>query len=90
MGRVVPNLSGIRELMRSDTVRDALTPRADRVLAAAESGAPVDTGAYQASLRTEDVTTEAGAGVRITADVPYAVFVEADTGNLSRALDAAG
>ncbi len=86
MARIVPNLKGIAELSQDPAVLDDLERRMQRVEQEAKSSAPVATGAYQASIHTERDAD----GVRVVADVPYALFVEADTGNLSRSLDAAG
>ena len=80
---------GIKEILNSGPVRDMLTKRAAPVLAAAQSSAPVVSGAYLQSLHIEQVTTDR-AVVRVVADVPYASDVEANTGTLARALDAAG
>jgi len=79
----------VRALLNSSGVADHLLERANRALAAAQASAPVETGAYRASLRAEIAHTDRAVG-RVVADVPYAVAVEANTGNLSRALDAAG
>lgn len=88
MGKVILNRRGIGSVLLSRTVRDDLTDRAGRVLSRAQASAPVASGAYKASLRIEQDTTDR-AVVRVVAGVPYAMVVEADTGNLSRALDAA-
>lgn len=77
------------EILNSREVRDLCTTRAERALSAARSGAPVDSGTYRASLRLEQATTDR-AVARVVADVDYAMVVEARTGNLARALDAAG
>jgi hypothetical protein len=77
------------EILNSNEVRDLCTTRAERALSAARSAAPVDSGAYRASLRLEQATTDR-AVARVVADVDYAMVVEARTGNLARALDAAG
>jgi hypothetical protein len=55
--------------------------RADRAIA----GAPVDSGAYQNSIHVETDHTDRMVK-RVIADVPYAMVVEANTGNLGRAL----
>ena len=87
--RIQLDSDGIEELLHSDSVRAELTARAERALAQAQSTAPVATGDYRDSLHIEQATTDR-AVVRVVADVPYAWAVEAETGNLSRALDAAG
>lgn len=80
--------SGMQDLLTSSEVRDDLTDRAARVLSAAKSSAPVASGTYRDSLRIVQDTTDR-AVVRVVSDVEYAPAVQAKTGNLSRALDAA-
>lgn len=91
MARTKVRLSsrGIQNLLRSAGVRRDLTRRADRVLLQARATAPEDTGAYRASLHIEQATTDR-AVVRVASDLHYAAGVEAHTGTLARALDAAG
>lgn len=86
--RIKLNGRGIEEVLHSADVRAELTTRAERCLDAAVSSAPVASGDYQASLQIEQTTTDR-AVVRVVADVPHAMLVEANTGNLARALDAA-
>lgn len=81
------NHGGMAALLKSGEVRSELTKRAEAVLSAAQSSAPVESGAYKSSLHVEQATTDR-AVVRVVADVDYALVVEANTGNLSRALDA--
>lgn len=87
------NHAEIGKLLRAEGryrgVRDELTRRMERVEAKAKADAPVETGAYRDSIHIEQDTTDR-AVVRVVADVPHAHLVEANTGNLSRALDAAG
>ena len=87
--KVKLNHAGMKALLNAPGVRDELTNRMGRVLAKAEADAPVETGAYRASLHIEQATTDRAA-VRVVADVDYALGVESKTGNLARALDAAG
>lgn len=82
--------SGMRELLKSAGVKAELQRRGERVLAAARAAAPVDTGAYKASLRLEVDEHPTRAAVHVGASVDYGMEVEADHGTLSRALDAAG
>ena len=77
------------EILNSGEVRDLCTERAQRSLEAARAAAPVASGAYRASLHLEQDTTDR-AVTRVVSDVDYAMVVEARTGNLARALDAAG
>lgn len=87
--KVKLNSGGMAALLKSDEVRQALTPVADRVADAARAGAPVRTGAYRDSIHVESDTTDR-AVERVVADVSYARDVEARTGNLARALSTAG
>lgn len=87
--KVTLNHGGMGELLKSAEVRDALTQRAERVLAAAKAAAPVDTGAYRDGLHVEQATTDR-AVVRVSGDTDHDWILEAKTGNLARALDAAG
>lgn len=86
--KVTMKSAGVREVLNSSGTRSMLTSKAGPVLAAAQSGAPVATGAYRASLRIEQATTDR-AVVRVVSDAPHAFAVEADTGNLARALGSA-
>lgn len=81
--------SGIGEILRGAETRAFLTDKAEAVLAAAKSIAPVESGAYRDSLTIVQDTTDRAA-VRVTSSLDYAMVVEARTGTLSRALDAAG
>ena len=60
------------------------------VVADAKANAPVASGAYRDSIHLEMVRHGDRTVAQIVADVPYAMSVEADTGNLTRSLDAAG
>lgn len=81
--------AGIDALLNSADVRASLTARAERVLAAAQSSAPVATGGYRDGLEIVQDSTDRVA-VRVVGTAPHSHIVEADTGNLARALDAAG
>jgi hypothetical protein len=88
--KVVLNGGGMRSLLKDSGVVDHLEGRMEDVLADAVANAPVDTGAYVDSLRLETVEHPTRTVVRVVADVDHALAVEAGTGTLSRALDAAG
>lgn len=79
---------GVEELLKSKDVRDELTSRMQRVLAAAQASAPVVTGNYKAGLTLRQDTTDRAA-VRVVGTAPHSHLVEAQSGNLARALDAA-
>lgn len=81
--------AGIDALLNSADVRASLTARAERVLAAAQASAPVVTGGYRDGLEIVQDSTDRVA-VRVVGTTPHSHLVEADTGNLARALDAAG
>lgn len=81
------NSKGVAELLKSSGVRADLTARGERVLASAQSSAPVASGAYKESLSVTQDTTDR-AVVRVGASVAHAFIVEANTGTLARALDA--
>jgi hypothetical protein len=81
------NYKGVGEVLNSAGVRADLTARAERVLSAAQSSAPVVSGGYRDGLELMQDTTDR-AVVRVVATAPYGYVVEANTGNLARALDA--
>lgn len=83
------NPRALRQLLNSDEVRDDLTQRAERVLADARSSAPVASGEYRDGLHIVQDTTDR-AVVRVAGNTDHDLLVEAATGNLARALDAAG
>ena len=87
---IVMHPAGVEKMLQDAD----LTAYGEKVEGAARGSAPVLTGAYRDSIHMEDAPD--GKGVVVVADVrmpdghPYAIYVEADTGNLTRALDAAG
>ena len=84
-------LSGIRELKRDPAIVAMMTAKGYAMLAAAQSSAPVDTGAYKAGLKVEvDMHTISGAVVHLMGTDPKSLSVESRTGNLARALSGAG
>lgn len=83
------NYKGMGALLKGAPASAALASRMQRALSAAQASAPVVSGNYKASLHIEQDTTDR-AVARVVADVPYALIVEAETGNLARALGAAG
>jgi hypothetical protein len=87
--RVTLKSSGVKELLNSRSTRALLTEKAEAVLSAAQASAPVSTGAYKAGLRVQQDTTDR-AVARVVGTAPHSHLVEANTGNLARALDAAG
>ena len=87
--KVVLDHAGMKSLLNDLGVRAELTRRMGPVLAAARASAPVDTGAYKASIDLVQATTDR-AVVRVVATDWKAALVESRTGNLARSLDAAG
>lgn len=84
--RVTLNHGGIAELLKGDAADGACKPEAEKALARARASAPVDSGAYRASLHLERVVHPTRAVWRVVADVEHAMLVEANTGNLARSL----
>jgi hypothetical protein len=87
--KVTLSSAGMKALLNDPGVRAELTRRAGPVLAAAKASAPVDTGAYKESIAIVQATTDR-AVVRVVATDRKSFLVESRTGNLARALDAAG
>lgn len=87
--KVKLNRAGMRALLNDDGVRAELTRRMGPVEAAAKASAAVESGAHRDSIHIEQATTDR-AVVRVVADSDHSLVVEAKTGNLARALDAAG
>lgn len=67
-------------------VEAMLESAAQSALSAAQSSAPVASGTYRDSLHIETDHTDRMVK-RVASDVDYAMVVEANTGNLARALD---
>ena len=74
------------ELGVSPLVTKLVTEKANKVAAAAISGAPVDTGAYRSSIGISVKTQRVVNVAVVTASDPKAMIVESRTGNLARAL----
>jgi hypothetical protein len=79
---------GMKELLNSSDIGDMLEKKMAPALAHAKAKAPVDTGAYRDGLHLERVHTDRVV-VRIVGSTDHDLVVEADTGNLARALDSA-
>lgn len=90
--RVELNRGGVRAVLSDPGVQAELDRRAADVAAAARATAPVDTGQYRDSIRVESGPSPIDGRARATvvATAPHALLVEARTGNLARALNAAG
>lgn len=83
------NHAGMSALLKSDDVRALLTPRAERVLAAAQADPHDETYEYERSLHIEQHTTDR-AVTRVVASDRKAHILEAKYGILARALDHGG
>lgn len=90
MARITVRGDGILDVLKDSGVAAMLADRMQAALSAAEGAAPVESGAYRASLRTWTEEHPSRVVAHMGADVPYAMVVEADKGVLARALDAAG
>ena len=90
--RVKINQAGVRALLSDPGVRAELERRAAAVEAAAKASAPVASGQYRDSIRAQSDSSPIDGRARATvgATAPHALVVEARTGNLARALNAAG
>jgi hypothetical protein len=82
------NSRGMRELLNSAHVGDMLEERMQKALSVAKSNAPVNTGAYRDALHVERAHTDRVVA-RLIGGTDHDMWVEAETGNLARALDAA-
>lgn len=87
--KVQLNHSGMSDLLNDPGVTADLRRRGERVAATARSTAPVDTGAYRDGITVWEDETDRTV-VRIGSTDWKSGVVEAQTGNLARALDAAG
>lgn len=80
------NSGGIQEYLDGGHGVDTLLHQAAEAAASrAQAGAPVASGAYRDSIHVEEDHTDRLV-VRVVADVPYAMIVEANAGNMTRAL----
>lgn len=87
--RVTLDSSGVLGMLSEDGIRAALIEQADRVVAAARASAPVASGAYRDSIHRVSAT-ESRAVEMVVADDWKSHIIESRTGNLARALNAAG
>lgn len=86
----VPDSAGFRKLLKSPELAAHLKSRAEAVASAARDSAPVDTGDYQNSIGVEVVEHPTRVVARVKATDPKSLLIESRTGNLARALNAAG
>lgn len=88
--RFVPNGAGFRELLHSEGVKSMLEAKAEAVASTARSNAPVETGEYRDSIAVRVVDHPTRSVAQVYSSDDKAHVIEARTGNLARALDAAG
>ncbi|WP_328981771.1 HK97 gp10 family phage protein [Streptomyces mirabilis] len=81
MGVFKPDHEAIASLVHEQFVRDDLLQRADRVVAAAQANAPVQTGRYRDSIHAQDGPD---GSVLIVSDVEYAAVIELGTRDETR------
>ena len=86
---VKPLGRGIIAMMKEGWVASNMEERAERVAAAARESAPVATGEYRQSIKVVVEEHPERAAAHVTSDAPHAMLVEANTGNLLRALGSA-
>lgn len=81
--------AGMRQLLNDPGVAADMRARAERAADAGRATAPAETGAYRDGITAWSDRTDRAVG-RAGSSVEYAPEVEANTGNMARALDAAG
>ena len=74
------------EILNSAGVKSLTTLAANRALAYAKASAPVTTGAFRDGLGIEEVKREHRTTVMVVGHDPKTLLVEAQTGNLAKAL----
>ena len=80
------NPGGIEELLTGPAAVAACKPKAEETLARAKGSAPIETGAYAASIHLVVEDHPQRKAFHVVAGVDYAMEVEAKTGNLARSL----
>lgn len=75
----VPNPLLVKELEASVDMEKAMLETAEPIAEKARSIAPVDTGAYQASIRAVSGEEDGKVQARVISDVDYAAFLEFGT-----------
>lgn len=75
----------MKKLLASDQMRPPLRQIAEKMAGSARSSAPVKSGDYRGSISVESDTTDR-AVERVVAHAAHSLAVEANTGNLKRAL----
>lgn len=86
--KVKLNSAGMAELLKSSAVAADLMARGQRVKAAAQASAPRDTGDYANNIVVYADQHKDRVVVHVGSTSEHAAVVEANTGNMARALDA--
>lgn len=86
--RVEFHAGNLGEALNSPELAAFLKSKAEVVATSARASAPVDTGEYRDSITVEVAHTDRVVG-RVHAKAPHSWVVEANTGNLQRALGSA-
>lgn len=87
--KVVLDSKGIVEILKSSGVENFLRDRMASVAIAAADSAPRSSGNYADSFSVEIEQRKDRVVVQVINTAPYAMAVEARTGNLARAMDSA-
>lgn len=88
MKRFKRSSRGMKQLLNEGFVADELSKRAKRIASAANANAPVgETGQLSRSHQVVNDRTDR-ARARVVSNLPYAITIEANTGYLSRSLEA--
>lgn len=80
---------GVADVLRSDSVRQALYDLLGPVEAEARASAPRKTGAHAASIHRESGIGRRRAWAAVVADSDHSLLVESRTGHMARSLKAA-
>lgn len=88
--KFVGNRVGYSEILHSAAMNAMLQGKGEAVASAARQSAPVDTGEYRASILVRVVDHPTRSVAQVYSDDDKAQVIESRTGNLARALDAAG
>lgn len=84
--RVEFHAGNLDEALKSPELAAFLKSKAEVVAASARASAPVDTGEYRDSITVEVIEHPTRVVAQVHAKAPHSWVVEADTGNLAKAL----
>ena len=80
------NSGWFKEALHGEIADAACLPKATEIAGRAMASAPVDSGAYESSIHVEVVSHPTRNAYQVTADVDYAMIVEANHGTLASSL----